>query len=332
MKLYLENGYTDIGAYLDTGMPFIYCWGPRGTGKTFTGIKEIVERGLRFFYVRRTETQLKTVGSSELSPFKKINAALGWNIEQRRIAEGVIGFYMEDDLIGYGAALSTFAKIRGFDGSDVKIILYDEFIPEKHEAKRDLGRAFLNLYESIARNRELEGEDPLIALCLANSEDIGNDLFMETGLIDIAQKMQMKRIPYLILRERHILMVNVIDSPISEKKQKTVLYEMLKGHSDFDKMALENEFVDESIAVLKSRNLKEYKPMVGIGSLCIWKHKSDNKYYCTEHFSGSPERFTTAAADREKFQRKYYYLWNAYLDRRIEFESKFCSLLFERMW
>lgn len=331
MKLFQENGYTDIGGYIDTGFPFIYCWGPRGTGKTYTAILEIINRGWKFFYVRRTETQLKTVGNPELSPFKKLNVDMEWNIEHKRLGEGIIGFYMDGELIGYGGALSTFSKIRGFDASDVKLILYDEFIPEKHESKRDLGRAFLNLYESINRNRELYGEPPVIALCLANSEDIGNDLFMETGLIDIAQKMQLKRIPYLTLPERHILMVNVIDSPISEKKKKTVLYEMLKG-SDFAKMAIENEFTDDSIAVIKSRKLIEYSPLVGISSICIWKHKSNNTYYITEHFAGSPDRYTTAAADREKFCRRYYYLWNAYLNRDIIFESKFCALLFERLW
>lgn len=331
MRLFDDNGYTEIMGYIDTGLPFIYCWGPRGTGKTYSAIKGIIERGLRFFYVRRTETQLKTVGSPELSPFKKLEADMKWEIPQRRLAENILGFYKDDGLIGYGAALSTFSKIRGFDASDVDIILYDEFIPEKHEPKRNLGRAFFNLYESINRNRELEGRPPVIALCLGNSEDIGNDLFMEANLINIAQKMQLKRIPYIKIPERHILMVNVIDSPISQKKKKTVLYEML-GESDFSKMAIENEFTDDSIAKIKSKNLREYSPLVRVAGCTIYKHKSNNKYYSSEHNSGSPEEYTTAAADIEKFRRKYYYLWNAYLNRNIEFESKLCSLLFEKLW
>jgi hypothetical protein len=35
--------------------------------------------------------------------------------------------------IGYTCALSTLSNMRGFDASDIQLLICDEFIPEKHE-------------------------------------------------------------------------------------------------------------------------------------------------------------------------------------------------------
>lgn len=332
MNIYLPSGYCDIQSYIETDVPFIFIFGGRGIGKTYGALKYVLESGRKFLFIRRTQSQIDLVGKPEFSPFKAVMVDMGIEVKVKSITKYNAGFYIDDENIGYAAALSTISNIRGFDASDIDLIIYDEFIPEKHERPiREEGSAFLNMVETVGRNRELKNNKPLQVICLANANDIGNPIFMELNLIKIVERMKQKKKAYYLNKDRGILLVNLDNSPISKAKKETALYKLVSG-SDFEKMALQNEFIDGSIAINKSRNLKEYNPYVKIADCTIYKHKSDNKYYMSEHNSGSPAEFTTASADLERFRRKYYFLWNAYLDRRIEFENKLCSLLFEKLW
>ena len=332
MRLFDENGYCDIPTFVNTDMPFIFVIGGRATGKTYGALKYIIESGRKFLFLRRTQSQIDLVGKPDFSPFKSVCRDMGVDVVVKPITKYNSGFWLDDELIGYSAALSTISNLRGFDASDVDIIIYDEFIPEPHERPiKEEGKAFLNMIETLGRNRELKGEKPIQVLCLANANDIGNPIFMELNMVDKMQKMMIQRQGYYYNRQLGILVVNLHDSPISKEKNETALYKLVNG-SEYSRMALENEFVDDSIAEIKSKNLSQYVPLVRVAGCTIYKHKADNKYYSTQHNSGSPEEYTTAAADIEKFRRKYYYLWNAYLNRNIEFESKLCSLLFEKLW
>ena len=88
-------------------------------------------------------------------------------------------------LKGYAGALSTFSNIRGADFSDVKIIIYDEFIPEKTNrcSIRNEWDALLNLIETVNRNRELEGEESVKIILLSNATNIECDILAQSGLI-----------------------------------------------------------------------------------------------------------------------------------------------------
>ena len=197
MKLYQESGYVNMGAIFDLGLPFNFIVGGRGTGKTYTALKECVERNEVFFFLRRTQAQTDLVSKSEFSPFKKLNSDLGWNIKTAPISKNNAAFFQADadgqvtgNPIGYTGALSTMANIRGFDSSEVVRILYDEFIPELHEKPiKNEGAAFLNAYETINRNRELQGQKPVQVVCMANANTMSNALFLELGLVRVADKM-----------------------------------------------------------------------------------------------------------------------------------------------
>ena len=122
MKLYQESGYVNMGAIFDLGLPFNFVVGGRGTGKTYTALKECVERGDVFFFLRRTQAQTDLVSKPEFSPFKKLNSDLGWNVKTAPISKNNAAFFQADadgqmtgSPIGYTGALSTMANIRGFD-------------------------------------------------------------------------------------------------------------------------------------------------------------------------------------------------------------------------
>lgn len=333
INFYNMDGYFDVRNVLKLGMPFNYIFGGRGTGKTFSAIETVLTDKIPFVYSRRLQKQVDNVMNPELSPFTPVEDYLGVKTELKPLSKDNKAVYLDGERLGITASLQTFSSLRGFSAEYIKIWIHDEFIPESTEAKLrgDEGDAYLNAYETINRNRELKGEKPLISLCLANANDIGNPIFMQLNLIKVVEKMKLHNKLFYLNKERGIFIAALDNSPISVKKRDTALYRLTKG-SDFEKMAIDNMFLDDSIAVVKSKSLIEYKPFVIIADCCIYKHKSNNTYYMSEHKSGSPPEYTTAKADLERFQRAYYYLWNAYLDRRIEFENKLCSLLFERLW
>jgi hypothetical protein len=203
MNIYQDSGYIDIRKILSLGLPFIFLVGGRATGKTYGSLKVVIEDDIRFIYMRRTQTQADLINKPEFSPYKSLNTDLGWNIGTESISKYNAGFYrqVEEDgrmisqgsPLGYTCALSTVSNIRGFDASDVELQIYDEFIPEKHERPiKEEGKALLNSYETINRNRELNGKKPVQLLCMANANDLANPVFMELGLVKKAYEMKKK--------------------------------------------------------------------------------------------------------------------------------------------
>ena len=331
---YGENGYVDIpkirGICDENKIYFVFIVGGRGTGKTYS---TLLDRGLnntdgKFMLIRRLQTQVNAIKKPDFSPFKKICSDRGVEVGVEPVVENVSKFVYNDETIGYLAALATFSNVRGFDGSDISDIIYDEFIPERHErpikAEAD---ALFNLYETINRNRELNNEKPARLWCLANSNDLGNPVFMSLKLVTVAERMREAGREVYIDYKRGYMIIMLDRSPISEQKRETALYRLTSG-SDFERMSIDNDFVQAEIMNIKSKKLREYKPLVKVGEIVIYKHKSAKQYYVTTHASGSFEDMGTGEISFKRFNNKYYYLWNAYFDLRITFENYYVERLF----
>lgn len=167
-------------------------------------------------------------------------------------------------------------------------------------------------------------------ILLANSTNMANPIFMSLGLVRITQKMKENKNPVYINNKRGIAIFMLDESPISKKKAETVLYKLTEN-TEFSRMALGNEFATEEIGRIKSQSLKLYKPLVTVGEITIYKHKSDRSFYCTTHASGNPETFGSGEAELTRFRKKYYYLWQReYMDNNIVFEEYICQILFEQ--
>lgn len=335
MDLFREDGYLDIDAIIRSAT-YIFMILARGTGKTFGALKYAVDSGEKFIYMRRTQTQADMIRTDEMSPFVSLYRELGedYNFRLKPVAKNVTGIYRvkgeELTLIGYIMALSTISNVRGFDTSDCTLLIYDEFIGEKHEKPiRNEGMAFMNALETIGRNREISGRPPLKVLCMANSNDLASPLFIELGLVRYAEKMLRKGLDTLKIPDRDIMLIIAKNSPISAKKAETALYRMA-GDSAFTQMALENSFSLEFTEMVKSISLKEYKPLVAVGEIVIYQHKSKLLWYVTDHLSGHPEKYGTSEIDIRRFANNYYWLKISYFNRHIYFESFILQVLFER--
>lgn len=344
---YTKDGYLDMHKLLNKEKAtYIFIVGARAVGKTFGALKEAIDSNMKFIFMRRTQTQVDMIKSDELNPFNALTSVLGKNYKymMKNINKNITGVYRavfdyekqldvvaDGNPLGYIMALSTVSNIRGFDASDVDLLIYDEFIGEKHEKPiASEGTAFLNAIETISRNRELSGSKPLKVICMANSSDLANPIFLELKLITICEKMLSKGKDYVYLKDRDVAIYMLHDSPISKKKQKTSLYKLAGNDSDFSKMSLYNEFNKEYFGQVKSMVLTEFRPVVKVGEIVIYKHKGKRLWYVTAHASGKTEVYDSSQIELKRFANDYYYLKLAYLNRHMFFESYVQQVLFEK--
>lgn len=333
MSIYLDNGYIDIQKILSYRMPFNFIVGGRGTGKTYGALLNAYENDIRFILMRRTQTQCDLINKPEFNPYKVINNDISSSITVKAISKYNAKIIEESEetekILGYTCALSTISNMRGFDASDVKLLIYDEFIPEKHERPlKNEGSAFLNAYETINRNREITGADPLQVLCLANAFNIANPIFLELGLVGRCEKMKNNGQELFIDQQRGILIVMILNSRISKAKADTALYRVSTG--SYADMALSNDFVYNSNENIRSLSLNEYKLLCTVGEISIYRHKSSRKYYISEHRSGSAPKFTSDEVNLMRYRKSYgLLLYSAYMRDNITFENILTKSLFE---
>lgn len=334
---YDENGYLIFEKLLECRQPFIFLTGGRGTGKTYGAAQYVITNGVRFLWMRRTQTETDLINKPEFHPFKPINTDLGYSIAPEKVSKGSAAFYDADDPehepLGYTCALSTISSMRGFDASDVKIMIYDEFIPERHKAAmRSESDALFNAYETVNRNRELKGEDPVQLVAMANSNRLDNEIFLALGITDICERMKKEGSAEYVDASRGMAVFMLDASPIADKKSKTALYKLTRG-SSYAEMALDNTFTDLSEHVSTRRNLREYIPVATVGALAVYRKKSGGLWYVTRTRSGVfKKEFGDTDKEKLAFIRAYPLLWEAYLRRKIEFSDYTSEALFRRLY
>lgn len=330
MNLYLDNGYVDMGRIINDRHPFVFVWGGRGTGKTYGALDYCMTSGVKFVYMRRTQSQLDMINKPIFSPINPVVSAHGWSVKVVPVTTKSYGFYWADDegnalddgLFGFTAALSTVSNLRGFAAADIAdVLIYDEFIPEQHE--RPINHecdALLNAYETINRNRELQGRPPLKMVCLSNSNQLTNPIFEGLNLTKAVTTMRKKKQVYHPDDQRGVALYALDNSPISLAKRDTALYK-LAGSGSFTQMALGNAFNSDTGSRIDSRSLTEYKPCVAVGDWCLYSHKSRTEYYACKHISGSPVQYGESPQEIRRFTAAYSWVWSAYLRNQIVFED-----------
>lgn len=277
--------------------PFTFIVGGRGIGKTYSAIGEGIEnhRG-SFMYLRNTREQLAESCGDFGNPFKRWaeDHKLNIKLEIERKHAVINQYTLCDDgenerkqLIGVGANLSTFENLRGVDLSNIDFILFDEFI-ENRTLTFDQFRAFVNMYETVNRNREITGAEPCKVILLSNAQRLGNPILRGFNLIPIIEAMQKNG-------QRSYangpIRIELPFSDVSENKRNTALYQAVSGSNYMDE-ALNNNFVNDSFSGVKKVNINEYTPIVAIDDIYIYRHKSESVFYACG-IQAKCKRFTT---------------------------------------
>ena len=341
MNYYDENGYIDMEKIMSIRCPFIFLVHGRGTGKTYGVGKFLLDHPKdKFLFMRRTQTEADTISFTDFSPFQPV---LEDHPEYPRLivqgipnVKNISAVYLAEekdgkltaagDPVGYIGALSTIANIRGFNGEQIKYMIYDEFIPERGaRMMRDEGDRILNCYETINRNRELKGRPPLKAVFLSNANRMDSPVFQSLGILDRVDDMTMKNQSECIMYDRGIAILKLKASPISAKKADTALYRAT-GESTFKDMSLLNSFSADTYLYCRREPIQEYRPVFQYEDIFIYRHKSKAFYYVTKHKSGGMVRqYFDEEFSRKRLKRDQYQFLNAWVSGQISFEDVYCK-------
>lgn len=337
MKLFRPDGYPDFKTIFDLPHPFVMIVGGRATGKTYGAISEAWSRGGEFVFMRRRQTQLDAISRKELSPFVPYCRDNNIEFEQSGISRNAVGVWEQHDgergeLRAIMLALTAIANVRGFDVSAAKYCIYDEFIPEPHETQiRNEGLAFLNAYETMNRNRELDGREPLKMLCLSNSGDLANPIFLTLGIADAVRRAFAAGKEIWTDDERGICVISLTRSPISQRKRDTALYRVA-GDGDFADMALKNEFVMTDVSAIRSRDLRQLKPIVRVGDYTFCGVKGTSEFHMLSHSFGHPVNLGSGETAIASFRARYLRMfWLPFLDERLTFSDLAAKAFFRKL-
>lgn len=264
-----EKGYLVIEDSDLANLSILF--GARGLGKTYSVLERRIENALKdeldkskFIWLRDSQEVVKKIaaGNSLASPIGQNRPDLPKiSIEK---SEGNYCFVSDAKtdnwrILGYLMALSTFHNARGVSYADVKNITWDEFIPEDGSiVKKNQGIIFLNAYETINRNRELEGEDPVQIIFLSNAEDIYSDVLEDLGVSGLIEDMMYNN--KKSYRDTDIWIEFLSSERFYEQKKNTFIYRINKNDK-FKNMALENKF-NNNLALVK-RNV-DFKGSTGL--------------------------------------------------------------------
>ena len=259
MKI-VNNYYIDIEnrdlAYVNVLV------GARGPGKSFSMLKHRIEDSVedeteqsKFIWLRDTETVIKKIaaGNSLTDPIERKSEGFPHVIIDKNIDNYRFIMNPKSDnyrILGYLMALSTFHNARGVSYEDVIDITWDEFIPEEGTiVRKHQGTLYLNMYESVNRNRELEGEEPVRMNFISNAEDLYSDVLEDLGLSYIIEDMVATgKTSY---RDDDVWIEFINAQAFKEAKAKTLLYRINKNEK-FTNMALNNKF-NNNMALIKRK-------------------------------------------------------------------------------
>lgn len=324
-NLFLESGYLDWNYIMNDDNPFTVIVSARGVGKTYGCLEWIKKEDKKFALLRLTDKESQFCANPAGNPFKALNRDHDWTVEVKRINQYMYGFYENkesNDYLGLLLSLSTFSRIRGADLSDIEYEIIDEFIPETIVKKiSGMGEAVLQSYETINRNRELQGHKPLKLIMMANALNINNEILIKFGLVSILQKMKKKNLEIYRDTDRGITVIFPQSTPISEMKRDTALYRISER---FNKMALDNQFREYYELNIGSRRIHDYKLITGFDNIYFYKSKADGSHYVTS-FLDKKQKLQDYYGNTDfeiiQFRKKYWYYIDAYYNNRIKFES-----------
>ena len=299
--------WYDAPADIKKGYIFNFVIGGRGIGKTYGLLKDTIENETRFIYLRRSNTEIKICGREAGNPFKKLNDDLGTYYYIEGSEEISVIRYLDENeekhTVGYAAALSTFANMRGVDFSDIELIIFDEFVQhaENRRLLKDELESFLNFYETVNRNREMQGKPPVRVFFLSNAVSIASPILTGLGLTKVIEKMIRKDKEYYYDDDRSIMLHLPYDQEFVQAKGETFLYKLTKGMA-FSSHALQNMFAYDSFFNVKSKNLAEYIPVCAYENIFIYKKKTAGEYYACYARADCP---VYDSDSRDLFRRKY---------------------------
>lgn len=277
MKENYNDGYYHLGKDLEL-YPDAWCYivfSKRGPGKTYSSLWYSYYNNIKIIYMKRTIEDVNLICSAnefgfDPSPYVPINRDKFLNIKPMKIKEGIGAFWntLEDGSkeglpVSYILSLNAIKKFKGFDFSDCDWILFDEFIPQVGEiVKRGEGEMLLDLYMTVARDRQKRGKKPLKLILFANAEDISTPVTNTLEVVDDMAELVASGERYSYIEERGILIHHITaeEVPMKEEEKEGIYSAM--AHTSWAKKSFEGEFANNDFSNVGRVSLKNYKPYI----------------------------------------------------------------------
>lgn len=287
--------YYDYGMILSHHAEWNFIIGGRGLGKTYgakkRAIKRAIQYGEMFILLRRHKTELVKAketffadiadefpewefrvngGNFEMSMF--VPPELDEEGKAKKVKKNWI-------LIGYAMALSVGQQAKGSSFHLVKTIIFDEFIKEDGPTNYLPNEVdvFRNFFSTVDR-----WKDKTTVFFLANALSIANPYFIRFGILPKAGTTFMK---LNVGKAKGYIVVHFPDAKdFVTSVMETRFGQMIEG-SDYAKMALLNEFPDNTMALVGVKNPKSrflFNFETPSGMLSVWEDSMRGEYYAYE--------------------------------------------------
>lgn len=291
----MKGLYYDVRedlALLPEGAQFLVCYGGRATGKTYSALRYVIEDKKKFFFIKREIEDVKnicdgrtlrvetarqltkpknfnfTFKSKDKSPLAPLNRDFGWNVKPFLREKGFAECFNCDTLdhpygesVGYIGALKLATKFKGFDLSDVDVIIFDEFCPTAGDIVwKGEGDKILDLVLTITRDRHLRGLKPVILMAFANADNVVCPLTNAIEVVDNLTEMQAKDQEYMYVEKRRAFLHKLKTSEERiAKDMELPIYQAMQGTKWFAK-SLGNDFAYNDFSNVDHISMKNLKP------------------------------------------------------------------------
>ena len=235
--------WYDLNKVLTYNCLFNFIIGARSFGKTYgakkRAVKNFLEKGQQFVYLRRYQDELAETAESYFNDIIFDEVFPGVIIEYRNGE-----YYINDELAGYAMALTKAKDYKSISFPNVWLIIFDEFLIEDNGYSRYLKNEveqFLSFYMSIDRYRGC------IVLFLSNSTELINPYFLYFNL----------QLPYGsdIYRRGEILLHRLKNKEYEDQRKATRYGSIIAG-TNYEKYAIENEFVHNTNTFIMKKTEK----------------------------------------------------------------------------
>jgi hypothetical protein len=204
--------------------------GNRGAGKTYSfkrwAIKDFLKTGAQFIYLRRYKT--------EFDDFKNFFSDVSQEFPDVEFEVKGKLLFINQQLAGYGVALSTALTKKSVSYHLVNKIGFDEFVIDSkviHYLSNEV-TMFLEFYETVARMR-----DNVRALFLSNAVSVVNPYFLYLNIRPKGNKR--------FTKHGHILIEFVKNQEFIEAKYKTRFGQIIQG-TRYGDYAVENQYLKDN--------------------------------------------------------------------------------------
>ena len=298
-KRYLvaQKIFWDIGRTLTHNMLVNIIVGNRGGGKSYgakkLGIDQFIKRKEQFGYIRRYKDDLK-------KPMEQYFEDVRWEYPDYEFQVKGDKFYCrlkpedpdekwtDDDICGYGFALSTADNKKSMSYPNITLLTFDEFLITKGNQTYlpNEPEKLLSLYETIARPGT--GHPRVVLFLLANAISITNPYFLYWNLrmptkADKNGKWIWKH------PTRPILVEDVRNPAFIDAKRKTEFGQLVDGTTYAD-YSIENKFLldDNTFVERKSAKARYYFTFIyKEKKFGVWIDNSEGKMWVSEDIDPS---------------------------------------------